>query len=234
MNDISPENLKRFARISGLLYLIIIGTGMFAEIFVRQELYVPHDALATATKIQANEMLYRLGFIADLFNFICGLPIILFFWILFSKSHKYTITLALFFVIVSNSVFVSNIVNQLQPLLIFGNANFLHSFQPDQLAVLSTIAIKVQTQGYSIGLVFFGFYCIILGYLIFKTSHIPKILGILYAIAGLSYIVNSFTMFLSKGFANPLFPYVLFPAFVGEFSVTIWLLIKGIKIQEAD
>jgi hypothetical protein len=91
------------------------------------------------------------------------------------------------------------------------------------------MALKIQTQGYAIGLVFFGFYCIIIGYLIFKTSYIPKLLGILYALAGLSYILNSFIMFLSKDFDNPFFPYILFPAFIGEFSVTLWLLIKGIK-----
>jgi hypothetical protein len=91
------------------------------------------------------------------------------------------------------------------------------------------MSLKIQSQGYAIGLVFFGFYCIIIGYLIFKTNYIPKILGILYAFAGLCYISNSFIMFLSRSFDNPLFPYILIPAFIGEFSVAMWLLIKGIK-----
>lgn len=233
MNDLSFQDLRKCARIAGLLYLIVIATGLFAEVFVRQELYVPHNALATATKILAHEMFYRVGFVADLLNFICGLPVILFFWLLFKKQHQYLVTLALLFVLIANAVFASNILNQLHPLLIFGNTNFLESFQPNQLAVLSIMALKIQTQGYAIGLVFFGIYCIIIGYLIFRTNYIPKLLGILYALAGVSYILNSFVMFLSSGFDNPLFPYDLFPAFIGEFSVTMWLLIKGVKTNVA-
>ncbi|HSZ86640.1 MAG TPA: DUF4386 domain-containing protein [Puia sp.] len=229
MDDITYKSLKRFSRISGLLYLIIIGVGLFAEVFVREAMSASHNSLTIANKIQASEMFYRLGFVADLINFICGLPVILFFWILFRPSHKYIITLAIFFVIISNAVFATNLLNQLHPLLIYGNANYLQAFQPNQLAVLSTMALRVQSQGYAIGLVFFGFYCIIIGYLIFKTNFIPKLLGILYALAGLSYIINSFTMFLSHDFANPLFPYILLPAFIGEFSVCMWLLIMGIR-----
>ena len=229
MEELSFKEVKRFARVSGFLYLIVIGTGLFAEAFVRQKIMIPNDALATAHQIQANEMFYRLGFVADLINFICGLPVILFFWVLFRQSHKYMVTLAIFFVIISNTVFATNILNQLHPLLMFGNANYLQAFQPAQLAVLATIALDVQEQGYAIGLVFFGFYCVIIGYLIVKTTLIPKLLGMLYALAGVCYILNSFTMFLSRGFENPLFPYILFPCFIAEFSVAMYLLIIGIK-----
>jgi hypothetical protein len=232
MDSITDQSLKKFSKFSGFLYLMVIGTGMFAEVFIRQAMIVSNDAVATANNIQAAEMFYRFGFVADLINFIFGLPVILFFWILFKQSHKYIVTLAIFFVIISNAIFATNLLNQLHPLLIYGNQNYLQAFQPNQLAVLSTMALKIQSQGYAIGLVFFGFYCIIIGYLIFKTNFIPKILGILYAFAGLSYILNSFIMFLSPGFNNPLFPYVLIPAFIGEFSVCIWLLIMGIRTGE--
>ena len=89
MEDISSIKIKKIARISGLLYLIVIGACMFAELSVRQALFVTNDSLATAKAIQANEMLYRFGFVADLINLICGLPVILFFWLLFKKSHYY-------------------------------------------------------------------------------------------------------------------------------------------------
>ncbi len=234
MNDISFESLKKFARLSGFFYLIVIAGGLFAEVFVREAMAVSNDAVATANKIQASEMFYRLGFVADLINLICGLPVILFFWILFKRSHKYIVTLAIFSVIICNAVVATNLSNQLHPLLVYGNANYLQSFQPNQLAVLSPMALEIQSQGYAIGLVFFGFYCVIIGYLIYKTEYIPKLLGILYAIAGVSYILNSFIMFLSHGFSNPLFPYILFPAFIGELSVCMWLLVMGIKEHVAE
>jgi len=229
MQDNSFPSMKKNARIAGILYLIVIAGGLFAQVFVRQALTVSNDAMATATNIQSHELFYRLGFLADLINFICGLPVILFFYLLFSPAYKRSTLLAIFFVIISNAVFAINLLYQLYPLLIFSNKAYLDVFQPGQLAALSAMALDFQSQGYAIGLVFFGVYCIIIGRLIFKTLYMPGVLGILYAIAGLCYIINSFTMFLSGGFANPLFPYILFPSFIGEAAVCLWLIFAGIK-----
>ena len=77
---------KNVARIAGLCYLIVIATGFFSEVFVRQALRVSNDAMATAYNIQANEMLFRLGFVADLINFVVGLPTVVIIYY-FSKKH---------------------------------------------------------------------------------------------------------------------------------------------------
>ena len=125
-----------------------------------------------------------------------------------------------------------NLLNQISPLLVLSNETYLNTFQPNQLATLSLLSLNVQAQGYGIGLVFFGFYCLIIGFLIFKSNLLPKILGILYAITGLCYLINSFTMFLSKGFENPIFVYLAIPVFIGELSLCLWLLIKGIDTSK--
>jgi len=220
---------KKLARIAGLLYLIVIATGLFAEVFVRQALRVPGDASATAHNIQSSEMLYRVGFVADLFNFVCGLPGVLIMYVLFKPVNKYLISLAMFFVIIQTAIIAVNLLNQVSPLLFLGNDSYLSSFTPNQLATLSLHALNLQAQGYGIGLVFFGCYCLIIGYLIYRSTLVPGVIGILYAIAGAAYLVNSFNMFLSKGFENHLFPYLAVPAFIGEMSLCLWLLIKGVK-----
>lgn len=220
---------KNLARIAGLLYLVIIVTGLFAEVFVRQTLMVSGDAMATARNIQASEMLYRWGFVADLCNFIFGLPCVLIIYILFKPVNKYLTILAMFFVIVQTAIIAINLLNQFTPLLFLESEQYLSSFQPNQLAALSKHALNLQELGYAIGLVFFGFYCLIIGYLIVGSTLVPRILGILYALAGMCYLVNSFTIFLTPKFANPLFPYILVPAFVGELSFCLWLLIMGVK-----
>jgi len=224
---------KKLARIAGLFYLIVIGTGLFAEVFVRQALRVSGDPIATAHNIQASEMLYRWGFVADLSNFIIGLPCILIFYILFKQVNKYLTILAIFFVIIQTAIIAVNLLNQASPLLFLGGGQYLKSFQPDQLAMLSNHALDLQAQGYAIGLVFFGFYCLIIGYLIVKSTFLPRILGILYCLAGVCYIINSYALFLSPDFARTLFPYIMIPSFIGEFSVSAWLLIMGVKEKEA-
>ncbi len=225
---------KNLARIAGFCYLVVIVTGLFSEVFVRQALRVPNDALATAHNIQTNEMLFRWGFVADLVNFVIGIPTILIIYHFFKKSNKIILQIALALVIIQTAIIAVNLLNQITPLLLLGNDTYLNAFQPNQLATLSLLSLNIQAQGYGIGLVFFGFYCILIGYAIFKTNAIPKIIGVAYVIAGLGYLINSFTMFLSKGFANPFFIYLAIPIFIGELSLCLWLLIKGIDTTKLE
>ena len=225
---------KNLARIAGFCYLVVIATGLFSEIFVRQALRVSNDALATAHNIQTNEMLFRWGFVADLINFVVGIPTILIIYHFFKKSNKILLQIALTLVIIQTAIIAVNLLNQISPLLILGNDPYLNTFQKDQLATLSLLFLNIQSQGYGIGLVFFGFYCILIGYVIYTTNAIPKIIGVLYAIAGFCYLINSFTMFLSKGFANPLFIYLAIPILIGELSLCLWLLIKGIDTTKLE
>jgi len=219
---------KNIARIAGLLYLIVIATGLFAEVFVRQAFKVSGDALATANNIQSSEMLFRWGIAADLINFVCGLPVVLIIYFLFKRVNKYLLQLALIFVIIQTAIIAVNLLNQISTLLILSNNAYLNTFQPNQLATLSQLSLNIQGVGYAIGLVFFGFYCLLVGYVIFKSKMVPKFLGILYIISGIGYLINSFTMLLSKGFVNPVFAYVAIPIFIGELSFCLWLLIKGV------
>jgi hypothetical protein len=223
---------KNLARIAGVCYLIVIATGLFSEVFVRQALRVANDAALTASNIQANEMLYRWGFVADITNFAIGLPSVIIMYYLFKRVHKSLFQLALAFVIIQTAIIAVNLLNQVLPLLILSNETYLNTFQPDQLDTLSLLSLNIQAQGYGIGLVFFGFYCLIVGYIIIKSRMIPKVFGILYAITGLCYLINSFTMFLSKGFENSIFIYLGIPIFIGELSLALWLSIKGVDISK--
>lgn len=223
---------KNLARIAGLCYLIVIATGLFSEVFVRQALRVANDALATANNIQAHEMLYRWGFVADLLNFVIGLPSVLIMYHLFKHVNKLLTQLALAFVIIQTAIIAVNLLNQISPLLLLGNETYLKAFGPNQLASLSLLSLEIQAQGYGIGLVFFGFYCIIIGFVLFKSKMLPKVFGVLYVFTGLCYLVNSFTMFLTKGFENPWFIYLALPIFIGELSFSLWLLIKGVDTSK--
>ncbi|MBL0137070.1 MAG: DUF4386 domain-containing protein [Bacteroidetes bacterium] len=225
---------KSLARIAGFCYLVVIATGLFSEVFVRQTLTVSNDALTTAHNIQTNEMLFRWGFVADLINFVVGIPTILIIYHFFKKSNKILLQIALSLVIIQTAIIAVNLLNQITPLLLLANDTYLNTFQQSQLATLSLLSLNIQSQGYAIGLVFFGFYCILMGFVIYKTNAMPRVIGVLYAIAGLCYLINSFTMFLSKGFANPIFVYLAIPIFIGELSVCLWLLIKGIDTTKLE
>ena len=94
--------------------------------------------------------------------------------------------------------------------------------------------MSVESYGYGFGvsLIFFGCECLVLGYLIFRSGYLPKALGVLMQIAGLSYLTNSFALVLSPNFADRIFPAILIPAFVGETSLCLWLLVKGVNVKK--
>jgi len=127
---------------------------------------------------------------------------------------------------------VANKLNLLLPLFLLGNAEYFKNFEPAQLHALAYIPIKMHGYGLGAGLLFFGFECLILGYLIFKSGFLPKFLGILMQIAGLSYLLSSFSLFLAPDFANMIFPAVLVPAFIGELSLCLWMIIKGVHVSQ--
>jgi len=227
ITQVSPQ-LK--ARIAGGLYLIIIVAAGFAEIFVREALTVPGDAGATARNILASEALYRLGFVADLVNLVCDIGLALIFYELFKPVNRSLVLLAVFSVLVSIAISAVNLLNHFAPLVFLGNAHYLTAFEPNQLQALSLMALKFHETGFDISLVFFGLHCLLIGYVIFRSTFLPRILGALYAIAGLSYVINSFNNFLPRGYAAHLFPYIMVPAFVGEAALCLWLLVFGVNV----
>jgi hypothetical protein len=100
------------------------------------------------------------------------------------------------------------------------------------LQTLSLFFLKLQSQGYGISLLFFAFYFPNIGYLVYKSGFLPRILGVIYTLAGIGYLINSLAMFLTPQLTVYLFPYVLLPAFIGESSMSLYLIIKGVKAQD--
>ena len=117
------------------------------------------------------------------------------------------------------------------PLLLLGNAPYLGVFNLEQLQALSFASLRLHGVGYNIGLVFFGIHCALIGYLIWKSTFLPRVLGLLMTIAGVCYLVNSFAAFLAPAFKAAIYPAVLMPAGLAELSLTAWLLIVGVNVQ---
>jgi hypothetical protein len=221
----------KLARVAGFLYLIMILSGGFAEVFVRGALTVPGDALATSQNILASEQMYRFGIVADLVTIIATTFLSLIFYLLFKSVSRNLSLLALIFSVIASAVMALNLLNQLAPLLLLHSKSYLKAFNIEQLQTLSLFFLNLQSQGYGISLLLFAFYFPIIGYLVYKSGFLPRILGIIYTLAGLGYITNSLSMFLSPHLVEYLFPYVLLPAFIGESSMSLWLIFKGVKVK---
>ena len=227
--EASPRAL---ARIGGLLYLIIIVIGIFGEAFVRGRIVVAGDAAATAINLRSMESLWRFGIAAEFVLLSCGIALTMIFFVLLRPVSRNLAYLAVFFNLVSIGVEAAAALNLVAALFPLGNAAYLKAFAPEQLYAMASLAAKAHSYGFGVALVFFGFECLVLGYLIFKSGFLPKTIGVLMQIAGWCYLINSFALILAPALANRIFPAILLPAFVGEASLCLWLLVKGVNIQK--
>lgn len=219
-----------YARVAGFLYLAIIVLGISGELFVRGALVASGDAAATANGISASPLLWRAGIVGDLLMHVLDVPVIVILYLLLRPVSESLALLATLINLVQTAVLAANKLNLLFPLFLLEDGAYLKAFSPEQLQSLAYLAIKAHGYGFGIGLIFFGVACLVRGYLIFKCGYFPKFLGLLMAIAGLSYLTNSFALILSPTLAASMFPAILVPAFVGELSLSLWLIVKGVNV----
>ena len=227
--EASPRVLSR---IGGVLYLVIIVVGIFGEAFVRNRLIVSGDATATAANIRSMESLWRFGIAAELFLLMCAVALAWILFVLLRPVSRDLSLLATFFNLVSIALEAAIQLQLLAALFPLGNAGYLRAFAPEQLYAMTSLSLKLHSYGFGVSLIFFGCVCLVWGYLIFRSGYLPKALGVLMQIAGLSYLTNSFALLLAPSFASQIFPAILVPALVGEASLCLWLIVKGVNVEK--
>jgi hypothetical protein len=231
LTNTSPQfSPMKYARIGGVIYLVIIVAGIFGELFVRGKLVVYGEVAATAANIIASPFLWRLGISIDLVMQLCDIPLMLIFYVLLKPVNKNLALLNLLFNMIQTAVLVANKLNLLMPLFLLGDAAYLSTVDPNQLHVLAYLFIKLHEYGFGVGLIFFGFVCLVEGHLIFNSGFLPKALGLMLQVAGVCYLANSFALILFP--ALNLFPYILLPPFLAELSLGLWLVVKGIDVTK--
>ncbi|HEY6325277.1 MAG TPA: DUF4386 domain-containing protein [Candidatus Cybelea sp.] len=222
---------RTVARVAGAFYLGTIVASIFGE-YSREMLVTSGDPAASARNVLAAEALYRWGLAADLVAGICYLVVTLLLYELLTPVNRTLALLAAFSSVIGIAVGAVGGVAELAELVLLGNASYMSAFDPAQLQTLAYVAGKLHGEASLIGLVFFGVYCALIGYLVLKSTFLPKILGVLMAIAGVCYLVNSFSSFVAPALANALSPWILLPSIAGELALTFWLLIAGVNVTQ--
>jgi hypothetical protein len=218
------------ARIAGACWLLCIIAGL-ASFIAAGPLIIANDAAATATNILANESLYRLGFAFDLISGASYLGTTVFIYFVLKPVGRSLSLLAAFFGLAGVAIGGVAWFSRLGLLVLLHGDQYLSAFTTSQLQAMALTALKLQLQVFSIGMVFFGVQCISIGYLVARSTFLPRILGILLSIGGTSYVIASFASFLIPSFGAHLISFVLPVALIGEGSLTVWLLVKGVNIQ---
>jgi hypothetical protein len=138
------------------------------------------------------------------------------------------------FNLVQDAIGGLNALNTYRPLQRLGNAAYLKVFSLEQLEAMALLSLNSHSIGFAIALMFFGCSCVALGYLVYASGLLPNALGVLMAIAGVCYLLNSTAVIVSPRLASILFPPILVPAFIGELSFAVWLTVKSVNVARSQ
>jgi hypothetical protein len=226
MMERMPEASPRpRARITGVVYLIYFLTAVLGEFFLRG-MVVSGDAAITANNILAHQPLFRLGLATGMIATAFYIAVTALFYDLFKPVNRSLSLLAAFFSLVGCAISAFGSLFQLAPFVVLGGSQYLSVFKMEQLRALALMFLELNTQSANIYLVLFGFYDLLIGYLIFRSAFLPRILGVLMVFAGLGWLT-----FLSPPLASYLSPYILILGFVAELLLMLWLLVMGVNVQ---
>ena len=207
---------RGYARIAGVLYLGVIVLGIVAEA-ARDTLVVPGNAALTAAHLVAHETLWRIGLVSETVMLVCVTTLTMIYFVLFRPVSRELNLLTTFLRLIAIEIQFDALHNL-----------WVALFPLETEPLLTMMSIRAHGYEYSIALLLFGVCFLVHGYLIRVSRFLPRILGTLIQIAGVCYVVNSLALFLTPTFQNRIFPFVLLPSFVGELSLALWLLIKGV------
>ena len=228
--ETSPQ---AYARIGGILYLFIIVAALFGEFFVRGKLIVPGDAAATASNIMGSETLFRAGLAAEMLTCACDVALAMILYVLLKPVSRNLALLGVFFRLTFVAIYGVAKLFEIAALVVLGRADYLTAFEPQQLHALAYMSLRVHSFGYGVSLLFFGFCCVLFGYLIDRSGYLPRTIGILLVIGGVGYIVFSLAQMLAPAFAGRvLFPWIMLPAFPAELGLCLWLMVKGVNVAK--
>jgi hypothetical protein len=212
---------------AGVSYLVGALLSVLGQMVVLGMIVVSGNATATVANMLSHESLFRLGFVLSIMTVPFHLVWAVLFNGLFRPVNRNVSLLAGFVMLMACMMWTLSSLLYLAPLLVLQGKIALSAFAPEQLQAVVVTLLKLNAFAYDIGLVFFGFWYVLIGYLIFRSTFLPRIIGALGVLAGCGYLT-----LLWQPLAHYLYPYNLALAGPGEISLLLWLIVKGVNARK--
>jgi len=220
-----------YARVAGILYLSIVPLAIFSQFYVLNNFVVPGDAATTANNIVASEGLFRIGLVGWLIIFLIEIVLSVILYILLKPVSKTLSLVAMVSRLTMTAVQGISLLILFIVLLLSSGAAYLTVFDTGQLHALVLLFLDAHSYGYAIGMIFFSLHTFVLGYLVFRSGYFPRILGVLFVIASLGYLIDSFAILFSASYEEtPVF--IAIPIAAAELIWPLWLLFKGVNVEQ--
>ena len=223
IKEVSPRVL---ARMAGLFFLLTILTGLFAQGFVSERLIDFSDAAATATNILAQRSLFQLGLTVYLIEMACQVAMMALFYLLLRPVSKSIALVSTFWGLTGCVIKTFARVFYIAPLFLLGGSPAFSGFSAAQLQQLALMLLRINDMGAAIALGFFGLNAVVKGYLIFRSTFLPRWLGVLSIISAAGWL-----MFFYPPLGYRAFPIIALLGLVGSAATIFWLLVFGVNEQ---
>lgn len=230
--SIGIKSQKNLARMAGGLFFIWILTGIYGIFYIPSQIIMVGEAKTVAQNILSNEFLFRTGILNNLLSSVIWIFLVLIFYRLFKSVNERQVKLLAAFVIVQIPVvFISEAFN-ITSLMLF-KGEILKTFELSQRQELAVLFLNINDYVVSALILYWGLWLLPLAGLVYKSGFIPRFIGIWLLINGIAYLVMSFTGIMLPDYKELVYK-IIFPAMFGEVILMLWLLIKGIKIEEKN
>lgn len=217
---------RRMARIAGVFEALEGLASAFGEVVILGRLVVSGNAAATAANLLAHQSLFWLGFGLSVAGVAFHTIWVGLFYVLFRPVNR-TLSLVTAFVgLVVCAMQAVTALLYLAPWLVLQNANRAGAYTPGQVQGLAYVFVRLNSYAFDVDLIFFGLWCALTGYLIFRSKFLPRVLGILLAIDGLGWM-----MYVYPPYAFLIFPFIGTASAIAEIPLQLWLIIMGVNPQ---
>ena len=215
------------ARVAGAFEFLEGAAASVGQVLILERLVVANDPAATATRILANGSLYWFGFAASMLGVIFHLVWAVLFYELLKPVNRTLARAALAIVLVCCALQAVTALLYAAPWMVLHGAEPFAAFTTSQLQALAYLFLRLNARAFDADLVFFGAWCVLTGYLIFRSRFLPRLLGVLLVIDGIGWM-----LYLVPSFGRQIFPFAAAASALAEFPLQLWLLVVGLNEQK--
>jgi hypothetical protein len=222
---------KTYARIAGILYLIIAVVGGFSILYVPSVILAPGDAAKTAANLLANQGLFGLGVLADIVVMTTEIVLSAMLFVLFKPTSPTLSMIAMVSRLTMVLVMAINLLIYITPMLLLRDVD-QGGLGIDQRQAAAQVLFEAHRYGIYIWDIFFGMHLAALGYLIVKSGYFPRLLGLAIVIGSLGYLLEGLlkVTFFENAALGTAVVVLLVVASVSELAFALWLLVRGPNI----
>ena len=227
------DPIKRTAHVAGFLYLLVVLTGPFVLMYVPGRLFVPGDASATVSNILAHQSLFRAYIVVGFVSELLFVSVVLALYQLLKGVDLQLAALMVILVLIDAPLAFLSVANEVATLAFVRGSDLLAVFDAPQRDALATLLITFDRKGVLVSEVFWGLWLLPLGWLVYRSGFLPRLVGVWLFVNGMAYLTISSTGLLWPEHLKVVFN-IATPFLFGEVALMLWLLIVGARVRPSE